>query len=100
MALDNPKRLRLLKVTKAGYLVGSGGRQSTEVLIPHEALVAVLTGLLEEKARQAEAVPTSRDDPVALSALIDACRYARRLVQGVAWRLGLCSWDRSHRAIP
>jgi len=97
-----PKRLRLLKVSKDGYLVGTGEvRQSTHILIPHEALVAVLTGLVDDEARQAEAVafPGGFVHEPDIYPIKDAANYFRQAAEGIAWKLGVCSWNKDHRAI-
>ena len=48
-----PKELRLIEVTKDGYLVGpSTARPACCTLIPHEAMVAVLTGLVTPETAQ------------------------------------------------
>jgi hypothetical protein len=93
--MPEPKRLRLLRVTKSGYLVGSGEiRKNTHVLIPHEALIAILTGLHEDKDRQAEGLASDHD------AVTNSANYFRQQAEGIAWRLGVCSFDKDHRAVP
>lgn len=95
-----PKRLRLLKITAEGYLVGSGKtRKNTHILIPHEAIVAVLTGLKDSET-VAETMENFEDiTHVDILAVQDAANFARRQLAGIAWRLGVCSWDNSFRAI-
>ncbi len=95
-----PQRLRLLKVGKEGYTVGTGLRvltgqyKTNQVTITHEQLVAILTGLLDTGEITAIA-----GDAVNAEALADAARHARRQLAGVAWTLKVCSWDNTFKAI-
>lgn len=93
-----PQRLRLLKVGPEGYTVGTGeSRKANQVTISHEALVAVLAGLADPKFALTNAIA---GDTINANALADAANFAKRQTAGVAWALGVCSWDNQFKAIP
>lgn len=92
----NPKKLKLLKIDKTGYVVdGLAG----EVRVTHEALVAILTGL--SSGEHDEALLSFATQPHDFRPIIrDSARLMRRQAAGLAWLLGSCSWDSCWQAVP
>lgn len=87
-----PLLCNLVEVTKEGYFVKAEA-DNLPVLIRHEQVAAIFSGLIEREDRMKEAYNNEVIEVTEMYQLCHAVRQAMPQRARRAWRLGPCSWN-------
>jgi len=86
----------LKAIEEVGYLVGPPGESVCCLMLDHDSLIAIFKELLKDEVLTEH---YSQDNTNLLYAK-DSIKGTLMVLETIAWRKGLCSFDKEHNPIP